>query len=374
MLPTPPYRAVLPTRRILLAGLGASLSGCAIAGAAPPEGARAPVGGGADETHVLQLSRLAFVACLDQAKPQPLWPAIAAARPEALVMLGDNVYADNLSGDPALPEMRVAYAALAAEPGFAALRARVPVFATWDDHDYGLNDAGAEFAHKAEAKRQFADFFGLPGGHPVRAREGVYRSILAGPEGARLQILVLDTRWFRSPLTPTDRKGAPGRERYLPDRDPDKTMLGPAQWAWLAAELARPADLRLIVSSIQVLADGHGWEGWSNLPLERARLFRLIRDTGARNVVFVSGDRHVGALYLEPAATDAPLVELTVGSMNRPAGRSIDEAGRNRLGDTYNEVNFGLLTIDWGQQVFALELRDAAGTPVRSTQLSLRAV
>ena len=61
-------------------------------------------------------------------------------------------------------------------------------------------------------------------------------------------------------------------------------MLGDAQWAWLAERLREPAALRLIVSSIQVLAEGHGWERWSNLPKERQRLFDLIRDTGARSV------------------------------------------------------------------------------------------
>ena len=39
-------------------------------------------------------------------------------------------------------------------------------------------------------------------------------------------------------------------------------MLGAAQWAWLRAQLLQPAELRLIVSSVQVLAEGHGWEGW----------------------------------------------------------------------------------------------------------------
>ena len=56
-------------------------------------------------------------------------------------------------------------------------------------------------------------------------------------------------------------------------------MLGEAQWAWLAERLREPADLRLLVSSIQVLAEGHGWERWGNLPAERERLIRLIAET-----------------------------------------------------------------------------------------------
>jgi hypothetical protein len=41
------------------------------------------------------------------------------------------------------------------------------------------------------------------------------------------------------------------KERYLPDPDPAKTMLGDAQWAWLRAQLQQPAELRLIVSSVR---------------------------------------------------------------------------------------------------------------------------
>jgi alkaline phosphatase D len=68
-----------------------------------------------------------------------------------------------------------------------------------------------------------------------------------------------------------DERNTLGRERYI--SDPAKTMLGEAQWRWLEERFKEPGDLRLIVSSIQVLAEGHGWERWGNLPLEGQRLF-----------------------------------------------------------------------------------------------------
>ena len=40
----------------------------------------------------------------------------------------------------------------------------------------------------------------------------------------------------------------------------DGDMLGEEQWRWLGNLLREPADLRLLASSIQVVADGHGWE------------------------------------------------------------------------------------------------------------------
>ena len=59
------------------------------------------------------------------------------------------------------------------------------------------------------------------------ATASTIRSII-GPPGMRVQIILLDLRWFRSPLKVTDQRGAPGKERYVPDPDPAKTMLGAA--------------------------------------------------------------------------------------------------------------------------------------------------
>ena len=64
------------------------------------------------------LRRIAFGSCASQARPQPIWDAVAATRPELLLMLGDNIYADTEDMDV----MRAKYARLAAMPGFKALR------------------------------------------------------------------------------------------------------------------------------------------------------------------------------------------------------------------------------------------------------------
>src|ERR671935_24702 len=70
---------------------------------------------------------------------------------------------------------------------------------------------------------------------------------LLGPEGKPLQVILLDTRYFRSPVKRSGRT-------VVPNTDPGATILGPAQWEWLERQLREPADLRLIGSSIQVVA------------------------------------------------------------------------------------------------------------------------
>ena len=314
------------------------------------------------------LTRIAFGSCAHQDKPQPIWDAVLDYRPELFIFAGDNVYGDLAPGAPT--PLAEAYAKAATIPGYRALRARVPALAVWDDHDYGQNDAGGDFPYRAEAKALFLDFWRVPADDPRRAREGIYFARSFGPPGMRLQVILLDTRSFRSPLIPTDQHGAPGKERYLPDPDPSKTMLGAAQWAWLRDQLEQPAEVRLIVSSVQVLAEGHGWERWGNLPRERERLFALIAETGAEGVIFLSGDRHVGAIYARPAAESYGLYELTSSGLNM-AYPAAAEAGPLRFGAVYGAANFGSIDIDWWARKVVLSVRATNGEPVRRIRLAL---
>ncbi|MBL8698502.1 MAG: alkaline phosphatase family protein [Alphaproteobacteria bacterium] len=344
-------------RRRLIAGSAALLLPRAGHSAPPPAGGAS-------------LTRIAFASCADQGQPQPIWTAVHDYAPELFIFAGDNVYGDVSSGD--LRELRAAYAAATEIPGYARLRRETPLLATWDDHDYGANDAGAEFPWKQASKELFLSFWGVPADDPRRAREGLYHAATFGPPERRVQVVLLDTRWFRSPLKPTDRRGAAGRERYVADDDPAKTVLGAAQWDWLAARLREPAALRLIVSSIQVLAEGHGWERWGNFPRERQRLFDLIAATAANGVVFLSGDRHLGAFYRETAGTPYPLPEATSSGINK-AFRS-REPGPNRLGEVVGEANFGTIDIDWNAGRAAMALRGIDGGIRASLALDLAAL
>jgi len=317
------------------------------------------------------LSRIAFGSCANQTMAQPIWDAILAYRPDLFIFSGDNVYGDFNSTDAT--NLKRAYEEAGHIAGYTKLRDTVPHLAVWDDHDYGANDGGADFPHKAVSKELFLDFWNAPATDVRRQREGIYDSRVIGPPGMRVQIILLDVRWFRSPLKVTDRRGAPGKERYVPDADPSKTMLGAAQWAWLAAELRKPAELRLIVSSTQVLAEGHGWERWGNLPLERQKLIDTIRDSSARGVVLLSGDRHIGALYREIPTGVHPLYEITSSGLNMVYWAA-KEAGPNRLGALYAAANFGVIDVDWWERKVVLALRDDGGSVRRSVEIDFAAI
>jgi alkaline phosphatase D len=313
------------------------------------------------------LTRIAFGSCLQQALPMPIADAILAARPQVLLMMGDNVYGD--VKDEKMFHLRRAYYILSQKPEWRKLRAAIPMMQTWDDHDYGDNDAGADFKHKAAAQRLFADFWDLPQSARARSGEGVYESAIVGPKGQRVQIVMLDARTWRGALVKTDARNAPGKERYLPNPDPAQTMLGAAQWKWLERELKKPAELRVIVSSLQVVAEGHGWEAWRLLPAEREKLYRLIAKTKAKGVVFLSGDRHTAALYKLPEGiVSYPLYDFTSSSLNLAFldSKFADLPSPERLTDAYRPENFGMLNVDWAGRSLTVEIKDKTGQTVQT--------
>lgn len=355
-------------RNLLKTGLygtfWASLSGCA-----EMAGVRA---GLAPSTSMppwpQEVQKIIFGSCIDQNKPQPIWSPILAEKPDLFIFGGDNVYASNQPWQ--LSNLENAYATQAAQTGFAQLRKNVPHMAIWDDHDMGMNDGGVEFPHKQAAKYAFMDFWGLPKDDPRRSRDALYHAHILGPAGKRVQIILLDTRWFRSRLKVTDQRGAPGKERYVPDFDSQKTMLGETQWHWLEAQLRQPAEIRLIVSGVQVIVEGHGWEGWGNFPQEQDKLRQLIQRTGANGVVLLSGDRHIGAIYKSTRGNGYPLYEITSSGMTH-AWSDAKEQGPNRLGELVTQNHFALIEMNWSQQRLHLGFKNTQGAWLKQQTISL---
>src|SRR5215212_5133848 len=125
-------------------------------------------------------------------------------QPQLFLFAGDNVYGDVRNGRDVpdgelIQSLQESYAQAARVPGMARLRSTIPHLATWDDHDYGKNDAGAEFAGRHEAQQLFLQFWDVPLTDVRHQREGIYHSQTFGPSGQRVQVILLDTRFFRSP-------------------------------------------------------------------------------------------------------------------------------------------------------------------------------
>jgi alkaline phosphatase D len=249
------------------------------------------------------------------------------------------------------------------QPGFARLRKACQVLATWDDHDYGLNDGGVEFTAKAASQKVFLDFFNEPADSPRRQREGIYDAKLFGEAERRVQIILLDTRYFRSQLVKSGKTysfGSGIHGPYAANDDPNTTVLGEAQWEWLEQQLRVPARLRIIASSIQVISNEHWWEKWGNFPHERQRLFQLLKETKAGGAVLISGDRHRAEVSRIDCGLGYPLYDITSSSLNQPQPWR-NELNEHRVGTLFGDINFGTITIDWTQAdpLVTMEIRDS---------------
>lgn len=320
------------------------------------------------------LTRIAFGSCVHQDKPQPIWKAVNADEPELFIFMGDNIYGDSRD----INELREKYQKLSENPGFQTLRHQSDVIATWDDHDYGENDAGKNYPLKEASRQLMLDFWREPADTERRTRDsGLYTSYLYGPPGQRVQVLLLDLRWNRTALNSVSRKVYENARKpnnqgpYSPTEGADAVLLGEAQWRWLEAQLKEPADLRLLVSSLQLLPEFTGWESWANFPDARQRLFDLIREQSVENLVILSGDTHWAELSRLDGAAPYPLWEVTSSGLTEE-WKAVSP-NRHRIGSATHRNNYGSIQIDWQapSPQMTLSIKDQNGQHLLQQHLRL---
>src|SRR5690606_27400795 len=81
---------------------------------------------------------LAFGSCAREDEgSQAVWRRMEAENVDGVVLCGDTPYIDSTS----LAKQRRRYREFAAVPAYQQLLATRPHWGTWDDHDFGANDA-----------------------------------------------------------------------------------------------------------------------------------------------------------------------------------------------------------------------------------------
>lgn len=248
--------------------------------------------------------RIAFGSCSTHKNGKAaLWPQLADKSPTHLILLGDNIYADSkitfgqfIGATPNIIDLQ--YQKLSLDTGFNDVLQSIDgwknVYATWDDHDYGVNNGDKNYEYRNESLKAFLDFFHYDE-HPLHSKDGgdmtssqylsrggVYTSsIIEIPQKDkvyRVKIILLDTRYFKDPRSTSD-----------------GDFLGPEQWAWLEQELNdNTVDVILLGSSIQILPTQKiVEESWSVFPHARERLLQLISLSPCLNIILLSGDVHM---------------------------------------------------------------------------------
>ncbi|GIV38083.1 MAG: hypothetical protein KatS3mg032_2462 [Cyclobacteriaceae bacterium] len=294
------------------------------------------------------LARIAFGSCSRQSSEEQLWEEVVKLKPSLWIWGGDNIYGDTHD----MGVLKKKYEEQKNRPSYQKLLQTCPVTGTWDDHDYGINDGGKFYPRKEESKALALDFLGVPASHPVRTHEGLYHSYSLGKSPHDILILNLDTRWFRDTLYKEFYyDSAAGRKRYRYIPNPSGDLLGEAQWNWLEAELrSTPAALVIINSSIQVLAEEHDFEKWSNFPQARQRLLDLLLKYPEKRVLVLSGDRHIAEISkMEVPGLPYPLYDITSSGLTHTWNEARSEKNRYRIGTLIMQKNFGLLEISWNK-------------------------
>jgi len=228
--------------------------------------------------------RIALGSCVGEtiASAAPAWAEMAARRemgPEEgsfdlLLMLGDNHYANSTQ----LEKQRVYYTAHRFSAGWRDLAARTPIYAIWDDHDFGPDNSDGTEKGKENSLVAFKEYWANPAyGEPDNP--GCYFTFTRGD----VQFFMLDCRYYRSPDKAPD--------------GPDKTMLGEKQLAWLKRELA------VSKARVKLLATGSEWEtyssddSWKMYLRERNEFFDWMEEQKLEGIILLSGDRHFSSAY-----------------------------------------------------------------------------
>lgn len=294
---------------------------------------------------------IAFGSCDNQEIENKMWNEILKNNPDVFIWGGDVIYSDTED----MPLMLKNYNKQKNDSVYLNFTKKVEILSTWDDHDLGANDAGAEYPMKDTSKQLFLNFFDAKPDDIRRTRKGLYYSKDYTIGGKGIRIIILDTRYFRSKLTPDTET----RKRYKPNNYGEGTMLGKAQWEWLKEELYNSkADFNIIVSSIQFLSYEHGFETWGNMPHEVKKLENLITGSKAKGVIILSGDRHIAEISSKKLkGIPYPLIDFTSSGLTHSYSSYSGEPNKYRLSKVVPFKNFGILKFDLKTKKVTMEIR-----------------
>jgi alkaline phosphatase D len=279
--------------------------------------------------------------------------AICEREPTALLLYGDIAVQDR---DNHLGLHRADYLLRDFHPAWQRIAASVPVYATWDDHDYFNNDKwGLPKGYTDKDRQGVWEVFRHSWNNPSYGfndeRRGVFLRTRVGP----CDVIMVDHRYFRM---------APGDDQY-----PGGNLLGPQQMQWLEKQLLDCQGPFIILTCGTMWSDyvSNGKDSWGVYdPQGRERIFRFIERHRISGVLLTSGDRHGARVFRIPRPSGYSFYEFEPASLG---GRGDGPAATNPKWDTQlfgmaGQYAFGEFTFDSTvsdpQVVFRL-VHDAGG-------------
>ena len=206
-------------------------------------------------------------------KYERMWSTIAKHQPDAMFLLGDNVYID----DPTHPlTHHYIYYRRQSQPDWRSLVANTPTYAIYDDHDFGLNDCvPGPFIDKPAWKRDVWEVFRNNWANPYYGGSDKQPGCWFDTYIGDVHFICLDCRYYR------DRSGG--------------TMIGPVQKKWLKQTLKNSkGTFKVLASSVPWSAGvkPRSKDTWDGFSAERNEIFGFIEANRIDGVVLMSADRH----------------------------------------------------------------------------------
>jgi len=246
--------------------------------------------------------------------------------PDFMVWLGDNTYLREVDWNSRTGIFH-RNTHTRSVPEVQPLLGSVHHYAIWDDHDYGPNDSDRGFWNKEITTEAFRLFWGNPN-YNVTGAGGITGTFT----WQDVQFFLLDDRYFRAPNS---------------DQDSTKSLIGQAQMQWLKDALTfSKASFKFICIGGQVVNSGRVFENYATFPVERRQLLKVIEESGAWGVMFLTGDRHHSELARLERSQNYPLYDFTVSPLT--SGAHTPDPGENPLmvpGTLVTERNYGMIEI-----------------------------
>jgi alkaline phosphatase D len=269
-----------------------------------------------------------------------------------MIWLGDNTYtreADYSSASGIQRRYLHTRSTLSLQPFLAKMNH----YATWDDHDYGDNDANKSF----ELKDVSAACFKFYWGNKTYGEngQGIYHNF----RYSDAEFILLDGRWFRD-------------ESELLESKIAKTQLGLNQLSWLKNKLKHSrASFKFVVCGGQFINEHTDVESFNLYKKEREEIIQFIINQKISGVVFLSGDRHHTELLKNEATVSSlgyALYDLTSSSITAGASNVLKSAeAQNPMREENTlvvENNYCTIKISGpkrGERVLTITCLDAKG-------------
>lgn len=257
------------------------------------------------------------------------WSTVEKKNVDLIFLLGDTVYADSYNrrylGIPVTNKLELWSRFIDSRNtlGLYKFDRLVPVYAVWDDHDYGKGDGDRSYVLKKYSQKNFRKFFPAYTSSNLSLGKGVSFKL----KHDQNIFYFLDNRSFRG----VDKN--------------DAAHLGSTQLSWLEKGIEETDSINSwFIMGDQFFGEYHSFDSYEGKhPVEFNKFIRIVTKK-AKRPFFISGDRHLyESMKIKDKKTGLSAYEFTTSSFHAKLfpnkGRHLKNPRRIKIiDDQYNGI------------------------------------